>query len=113
MLFSRTMPAVDSMNRTPFHRRRATIPEVPGAPAGDWPSTPRRGKKGCSIPGGPIVLVSGKECQLLELDAKGVHRVTRCTLPCDPPMAILPAGEPGQFALISANGRVSVFSTRE
>ena len=71
-----------------------------------------QGSIGCSLPGGPIVLVSGKECQLFEVDSRSIHRVTRCTLPCDAPMTILPAEELGEFALFSSNGKVCVFSTK-
>ncbi|HAM70554.1 MAG TPA: hypothetical protein DCM86_02810 [Verrucomicrobiales bacterium] len=66
------------------------------------------------LPGGPILLVAGRECQLLEADSRGVHKATRfCTVEADL-IAAVPAGEPGEFALFSRQGKVSVFrSPRE
>jgi hypothetical protein len=61
------------------------------------------------VPGGPLVLISGSQGLLLEVDARGVHSVTRFELTAKNPVGVCPAGNPGQFGVLHSNGEMVVY----
>ena len=64
---------------------------------------------GAFVPGGPLVLVSGSRVLLLEVDSRGVQRVTRAELMGQRPVSVCPTSSPGQFAVLGVKGEVTVF----
>ncbi len=65
--------------------------------------------KAAFVPGGPLVLVSGSQGMLLEVDARGVHAVTRFELTSKDPVGVCPTSNPGQFAILHSNGKMIVY----
>ena len=63
----------------------------------------------CFVPGGPLVLLSGTQGALLEVDARGVHSVTRFATEITAPTGLCATGEYGEFAVLSRNGDLVVF----
>jgi hypothetical protein len=63
----------------------------------------------CFVPGGPLVLVSGAQGALIELDARGVHNVTRFDTGVVDPTGLCFTGNPGQFAVLGKAGDLAVF----
>ena len=61
-------------------------------------------------PSGKLVLVSAKEGCLIDVDSRGVSAVEKFAWHGLPPVAVTAAGDPNQFAIFTAHGRVSVFS---
>ena len=61
------------------------------------------------VPGGPLVLVSGSQGVLLEVDARGVHGVTRFELTTKNPIGVCSTSNPGQFAVLDAKGEMVVY----
>jgi tetratricopeptide (TPR) repeat protein len=61
------------------------------------------------VPGGPLVLVSGSQGMLLEVDARGVHGVTRFELTSKNPIGVCSTSNPGQFAVLDAKGEMVVY----
>jgi tetratricopeptide (TPR) repeat protein len=61
------------------------------------------------VPGGPLVLVSGSQGILLEVDARGVHGVTRFDLTSKNPIGVCSTSNPGQFAVLDAKGEMVVY----
>jgi hypothetical protein len=61
------------------------------------------------VPGGPLVLVSGSQGILLEVDARGVHGVTRFELTSKNPIGVCSTSNPGQFAVLDAKGEMVVY----
>ena len=61
------------------------------------------------VPGGPLVLISGLLAVLLEVDARGVHHATRMDLNGPQPIAVCATAYTGEFAVLTANGQVSVY----
>jgi hypothetical protein len=61
------------------------------------------------VPGGPLVLLSGSRGMLLEVDARGVHGVTRFELTSKNPIGICSTSNPGQFAVLDAKGEMIVY----
>lgn len=61
------------------------------------------------VPGGPLVLISGWHAVLLDVDARGVHKVTRMDLSGPQPVAVCPTAYTGEFAVLTATGQVSVY----
>jgi hypothetical protein len=61
------------------------------------------------VPGGPLVLVSGSQGVLLEVDARGVHGVTRFELTSKNPIGVCSTSNPGQFAVLDAKGEMVVY----
>jgi hypothetical protein len=61
------------------------------------------------VPGGPLVLVSGSQGILLEVDARGVHGVTRFELTSKNPVGVCSTSNPGQFAVLDAKGEMVVY----
>ena len=64
---------------------------------------------GALIPGGPIVLVSGHQCLLLDVDARGVHNVIRFPLSGQRPVGVSGTAGPGQFAILGEQGEMTVY----
>lgn len=65
--------------------------------------------KAAFVPGGPLVLISGSQGMLLEVDARGVHSVTRFDLISKDPVGVCPTANPGQFAILHSNGEMIVY----
>ena len=63
---------------------------------------------GAFVPGGPLVLISGKQMVLLEVDARGVSKVTRAEH-AEPCVDVTATASPGQFAILDAGGEVTVY----
>lgn len=61
------------------------------------------------VPGGPLVLVSGSQGLLLEVDARGVRGVTRFELASKNPIGVCSTSNPGQFAVLDAKGEMVVY----
>jgi hypothetical protein len=61
------------------------------------------------IPGGPLVLISGSQGMLLEVDARGVHGVTRFDLDSKNLIGVCSTSNPGQFAVLDARGEMVVY----
>jgi MoxR-vWA-beta-propeller ternary system domain bpX3 len=61
------------------------------------------------VPGGPLVLISGSEGVLLEVDARGVHGVTRFEVATKNPIGVCSTSNPGQFAVLDAKGEMVVY----
>jgi MoxR-vWA-beta-propeller ternary system domain bpX3 len=61
------------------------------------------------VPGGPLVLVSGSQGMLLEVDARGVHGVTRFELASKNPIGVCSTSNPGQFAVLDSKGELVVY----
>ena len=64
---------------------------------------------GAFVPGGPLVLVSNRQMLLLDVDARGVRRVTRVELTGQPPVGLSATASPGQFALLTTTGEITVY----
>lgn len=65
--------------------------------------------KAAFVSGGPLVLISGSQGMLLEVDARGVHAVTRFELTSKDPVGLCPTANPGQFAVLHSNGEMVVY----
>lgn len=61
------------------------------------------------VPGGPTVLISGHQMVLLDLDSRGVQHVTRVSLSGEKPVGVSATASPGQFAVLGAQGEMTVF----
>jgi hypothetical protein len=61
------------------------------------------------IPGGPLVLASDFRCLLLEVDSRGVHRVTRMELISQRITGVSAAENPGEFALLGEHGQMTLY----
>lgn len=61
------------------------------------------------IPGGPLVLISGSQGLLLEVDIRGVHGVTRFELTSKNPIGVCSTSNPGQFAVLHVNGEMVLY----
>jgi tetratricopeptide (TPR) repeat protein len=61
------------------------------------------------VPGGPLVLVSGSQGILLEVDTRGVHGVTRFELTSKNPIGVCSTSNPGQFAVLDTKGEMVVY----
>jgi hypothetical protein len=61
------------------------------------------------IPGGPLILLSGLQLILLEVDSRGVHQVTRMDLTQPAPIAVSPTDQPNRFALLQPNGQMTIY----
>jgi hypothetical protein len=64
---------------------------------------------GAFVPGGPLVLVSDAQTILLDVDARGVQKVTRVELTGQRPVGVTGTASPGQFALLGAKGEMTVY----
>ncbi|MFO1513667.1 MAG: hypothetical protein U1F83_12240 [Verrucomicrobiota bacterium] len=64
---------------------------------------------GAFVPGGPLVLSSDARLLLLDVDARGVQRVTRVELTGQRPIGVTATSSPGQFALLDAQGEMTVY----
>src|SRR6185503_6434308 len=64
--------------------------------------------RGAFVPGGPLVLVSGRQMVLLEVDSRGVTKITRAEHP-RPLLSVTATASPGQFAVLDAKGVVTVY----
>jgi len=65
---------------------------------------------GAWTPSGKLVLVSASEICLADVDTRGVHGIKRSPWHGRTPIAVTAAGEPNQFAVFNAEGRVAVFN---
>jgi len=65
--------------------------------------------QGVFVPGGPLVLVAEKQMMLLEVDSSGVRKVTRVPVTGPRPIGISGTTSPGQFAVLSAKGEMTVY----
>ena len=63
----------------------------------------------CFVPGGPLVLLSGTQGALLEVDARGVHGVTRFNTGVARPTGLCATGENGEFAILDRQGDLVIF----
>ena len=60
---------------------------------------------GTFVPGGPLVLVSGVQAVILELDSRGVKNVTRLNLTGQRPVGVSSTANPGEFAILGKRER--------
>jgi tetratricopeptide (TPR) repeat protein len=65
--------------------------------------------QGVFVPGGPLVLVSESKMLLLDVDSRGVQKVTRAPILGQRPIGICTTASPGQFALLGAQGELTVY----
>jgi hypothetical protein len=61
------------------------------------------------VPGGPLVLVSGDEMLLLDVDLRGVQKSTRVEWTGQHPVGVCQTANPGEFAVLGAAGEMTVF----
>jgi hypothetical protein len=64
---------------------------------------------GAFVPGGPLVLVSDAQTMLLDVDARGVQKVTRVELTGQRPVGVSATASPGQFAVLGAKGELTIY----
>jgi hypothetical protein len=64
---------------------------------------------GAFVPGGPLVLVSGSKLLALEVDSRGVHNVARLELDRRPVVGLSATANPGEFAVLSERGEMTVY----
>jgi hypothetical protein len=64
---------------------------------------------GTFIPGGPLVLVSGTQGLLLEVDSRGVHGVVRAELANQRIAGICSTASPAEFAVLNESGTLTVY----
>lgn len=65
--------------------------------------------RGAFVPGGPLVLAADTQLVCLEVDSRGVQRVTRVEWNSQRPVGVSATSSPGQFAILGASGEVSVY----
>jgi tetratricopeptide (TPR) repeat protein len=63
---------------------------------------------GTFVPGGPLVLASGTELSLIEVDSTSVRKETRMELPYRA-VGVVGTASPVQFAVLGAQGEVTVY----
>ena len=61
------------------------------------------------VPGGPLVLLSGRDGRLIDADAGGIRRVTRFGFDGKQPVGVVPASNPGHFGVLDVAGQVTVY----
>ena len=61
------------------------------------------------VPGGPMVLVSDAQMMLLDVDSRGVQKVTRVELTGQRPVGVCYTAAPGQFAVLGDSGEMTVY----
>jgi hypothetical protein len=64
---------------------------------------------GTFVPGGPLVLISGTQLLLLDLDSRGVHGVVRMDTTGSPLVGVCAAANPGEFAVLDERGIMTVY----
>lgn len=64
---------------------------------------------GAFIPGGPLVLASGSQIMLLDVDSRGVQSVTRIESKVSPIVGVTATANPGEFALLTERGEIMIF----
>lgn len=64
---------------------------------------------GTFVPGGPLVLLSDSHLLLLDVDSRGVQKVTRAELTGQRPVGITATSSPGQFAVLGEKGEMTVY----
>lgn len=65
--------------------------------------------QGVFVPGGPLVLVSGARLRLLDVDSRGVQKATRVELAGQRNVGVCATASPGQFAVLGAQGELTVY----
>ncbi|MGC3961064.1 MAG: hypothetical protein QM813_24980 [Verrucomicrobiota bacterium] len=61
------------------------------------------------VGGGPLVLVSASQMLLLDVDSRGVQKIARPEWKGLRPVGVCAISSPGQFAILEANGVVTVY----
>ena len=61
------------------------------------------------VPGGPLVLLTGTQMVLLDVDSRGVQKATRIEVAGQRPVGLSATSSPGQFAVLRINGEVTVY----
>ena len=61
------------------------------------------------VPGGPLVLLSGRDGRLIDVDAGGIRRVTRFEFGGRNPVGVVPAANTGHFGVLDVAGQVTVY----
>ena len=64
---------------------------------------------GAFIPGGPLVLISDATLHLLNVDSRGVQKVTRVEISGQKPIGVCPTSSPGKFGVLGALGEMTVY----
>jgi hypothetical protein len=64
---------------------------------------------GTFVPGGPLALLSDSRLLLLDVDSRGVQRVTRAELTGQRPVGMCATSSPGQFAVLGTKGEMTVY----
>jgi tetratricopeptide (TPR) repeat protein len=61
------------------------------------------------VPGGPLVLLSDKQMILLDVDSRGVQKVTRVETTGPRPAGLSATASPGHFAVLGTKGEMTVY----
>jgi tetratricopeptide (TPR) repeat protein len=65
--------------------------------------------QGVFVPGGPLVLISDAQVVLLDVDSRGVQKVTRVEVTGQRPVGVSATDSVGQFAVLGAKGEMKVY----
>ena len=65
--------------------------------------------QGAFLPGGPLVLISDPQLVLLDVDSRGVQKVTRVEVTGQRPVGVSATDSVGQFAVLGAKGEMTVY----
>jgi hypothetical protein len=65
--------------------------------------------QGTFVPGGPLVLISDAQLMLIDVDSRGVQKVTRVAVTGQRPVGVSATDSVGQFAVLGANGEMTVY----
>jgi tetratricopeptide (TPR) repeat protein len=61
------------------------------------------------VPGGPLVLISDAQMILLDVDSRGVQKVTRVEVTGQRPVGLSATSSPSQFAVLGVKGEMTVY----
>lgn len=66
---------------------------------------------GAFVPGGPLVLISGRQALLLDVESRGARTVARMELTGPPPVGVCATGSQGEFAVLGPGGQMDLYRT--
>jgi len=64
---------------------------------------------GAFVPGGPLVLVSGSQVMLMDVDSRGVHNVARLDLTGKRVVGVSSTANHGEFAVLEEGGQMTIY----
>jgi hypothetical protein len=64
---------------------------------------------GTFVSGGPLVLISGFQALVLEIDSRGVKAITRQELSGKRPIAVSGTSNLGEFAVLGEQGEMTIY----